>query len=155
MMMLVSVDMLMLVSVDIWWVCPWRISSRLQSYRQGSVHRSRVPSTHQPLDSPLCSVVHYCQTMREAEQLQSWRWTAAPTLTPLLFQTLSPSRDRDQAQAAMDEDSLSIIEEEMEQLEVSASGDTQSSGGSDLGQKMHISWRNSGLIRSIIATAHR
>ena len=38
----------------------------------------------------------------------------------------------------MDEDSLSIIEEEMEQLEVSASGDTQSSGGSDLGQKMHL-----------------
>ena len=39
----------------------------------------------------------------------------------------------------MDEDSLSIIEEEMEQLEVSASGETQSSGGSDLGQNLHIS----------------
>ena len=35
----------------------------------------------------------------------------------------------------MDEDSLSIIEEEMEQLEVSASGETQCNGGSVLGQK--------------------
>ena len=39
----------------------------------------------------------------------------------------------------MDEDSLSIIEEEMEQLEVSASGETQSSDGSVLGQNLHIS----------------
>ena len=38
----------------------------------------------------------------------------------------------------MDEDSLSIIEEEMEQLEVSASGETQCNGGSVLGQNLGI-----------------
>ena len=40
----------------------------------------------------------------------------------------------------MDEDSLSIIEEEMEQLEVSASGETQCNGGSVWGKNLVITW---------------